>query len=245
MNGSQEEMELAERFEIAFNQIHQQLKAINGFPKNDNFMELVQRSKQKHSVIRHYFDNLKQYAKLRNALVHEKIRDDYYIAYPHREVVEEIEKIKQTLDQPPKAIEVATRPVLFFKSNSHLTKIVEAFNRFKVSQFPIYGDNQRFLGLLTNDGVVRWLSQNMQKGCIQLEDVRAADILKLEKNHNVRFLSENNSIFDLESSFERSFEQNQKLKAVIITADGSQHNKPLGVVTTWDLIKIDRYGDES
>ncbi|WP_028784069.1 CBS domain-containing protein [Thalassobacillus devorans] len=245
MDGSRQELELAERFEIAFNQIHQQLKMINGYPKNDNFMELLQRSKIKHSVIRHHFDNLKQYAKLRNALVHEKIRDDYYIAYPHREVVEEIEKIKQTLDQPPKAIDVATRPVLFFKSNSHLTKIVEAFNRFKVSQFPIYGEDQQFLGLLTNDGVVRWLSRNMHNDCIQMGEVRASDILKLEKNHNVRFLSEKNSIFDLESSFERSFEQNLKLKAVIITGDGSQHSKPLGIVTTWDLIKIDRYGDEN
>ncbi|MBM7551722.1 CBS domain-containing protein [Thalassobacillus pellis] len=240
MNESRYGMELAEHFEIAFNQIHQTLKSINGYPKNDNFMELVQRSKVQHSVIRHHFDHLKQFAKLRNAIVHEKIRDDYYIAYPHKDVVETIEKIKQTLDQPPLALDMATKPVLFFRSDSHLTKILEAFSRFKVSQFPIYGENHEFLGLLTNDGVVRWLSRNMNQDCIQLGEVRAADILPLEKNHNVRFLSEKNSIFDLEAFFSQSFKQNLKLKAVLITEGGAPDGKPIGIVTTWDLIKIDR-----
>jgi hypothetical protein len=39
--------------------------------------------------------------------------------------------------------------------------------------------------------------------------------------------------------FEKSFEENKKLKAILITEHGSQSQKPIGIVTTWDLVRID------
>ncbi len=232
--------ELVERFEIVFNQIHQQLKEMNGFPKNDNFVELLQHSKLKHSVIRVYFDQLKQYAKLRNAIVHERIRDDYYIATPNEEVVEKLEQILHTLEKPPAAIEFATRPVMFFKADTPLTRIIEAFSEHGISQFPIYDEGRTFLGLLTNDGVVRWLSQSVKDGSVTVEGIVAQDVLVAEKELSVEFLAANGTVYELEEMFETSLEAERKLKAVILTESGDANEKPTGIVTTWDLIKVDR-----
>lgn len=237
--------DIVERFEIAFNQIHQHLKELNGYPKNDNFVELLQHSKLKHSVIRVYFDKLKQYAKLRNAIVHERIDEEYYIATPHTDIVEELERIKRTLDQPPKALDFATRPVLFFKSDTPLSHIIEAFHKHPVSQFPIYRDKHDFIGLLTNDCVVNWMSRTMENGSVRVESVVAEDILD-DAHPNVQFLKAERTVYDLEERFEDSLENNQKLKAVILTESGEPDDLPVGIVTTWDLIKVDRRnGDES
>lgn len=236
--------DIVEQFEITFNQIHQHLKELNGYPKNDNFVELLQRSKLKHSVIRVHFDQLKQYAKLRNAIVHERISGDYFIATPHTDVVEQLKRIKRTLDQPPKALEFATRPVLFFKEDTELIHIIEAFEEHGISQFPIYNQDRSFAGLLTNDGVVRWLSQNTHNRKADLETVNASHILTSEKNKSVEFLQSSATVFELEERFERSLNENRKLKAVILTESGSSDDIPAGIVTTWDLIKVDRREDE-
>ncbi|WP_079477982.1 CBS domain-containing protein [Halobacillus salinus] len=232
--------DVVERFEVAFNQIHQHLKELNGFPKNDNFVELLQHSKLKHSVIRIYFDKLKQYAKLRNAIVHERIDEEYYIATPHLDVVEDLERIKRTLDQPPQALDFATRPVLYFKTDTDLTHILEAFEKHPISQFPIYGDKFEFKGLLTNDLIVRWMSRSHEQGSLRLEGVKSIDVLKEEDMPNVQFLKSDRTVYDLEERFEDSLQNNQKLKAVILTENGEADETPVGIVTTWDLIKVDR-----
>lgn len=237
--------EIVEQFEVTFNQIHQHLKELNGFPKNDNFVELLQRSKLKHSVIRVHFDQLKQYAKLRNAIVHERISGDYFIATPHEDVVKELKRIKRTLDQPPKALEFATRPVLFFKEDTALTHILEAFDQHGISQFPIYSQSRTFSGLLTNDGVVRWFSKNNTDGRVTMERVLSKDVLEHEKNTSFEFISADATVFELEEHFEKSLDEDRKLKAVIITESGNSDELPMGIVTTWDLIKVDRReGDE-
>ncbi|MCP3029512.1 HPP family protein [Halobacillus sp. A5] len=231
--------ELVERFELAFNQIHQLLKEMNRYPKNDNFVELLQRSKER-SVIKEHFDALRQYAKLRNAIVHERVRDGYYIASPHLEVVEELEYIKQTLDQPPKALDIATRPVMFFYADSELLEVMQAFRNHGVSQFPIYaGPGGRFLGLVTDAAVVRWISGHAENGTVAVEGVRVRDVLEHEGGHNVEFIPERATVFDVEDVFEDSHLAGQKLKAVIVTKDGEWDRSPLGIVTTWDLIKVD------
>jgi predicted transcriptional regulator len=236
--------DIVEQFEITFNQIHQHLKELNGYPKNDNFVELLQRSKLKHSVIRVHFDQLKQYAKLRNAIVHERISGDYFIATPHTDVVDQLKRIKRTLDQPPKALEFATQPVLYFKEDTDLTHIIEAFEEHGISQFPIYNLDRSFAGLLTNDGIVRWLSQNTPKGKVDLETVNASHVLACEKDKSVEFLQSSATVFELEERFERSLDENRKLKAVILTESGNPDDLPMGIVTTWDLIKVDRREDE-
>ncbi|MFG6147448.1 CBS domain-containing protein [Halobacillus sp. B23F22_1] len=236
--------ELVARFELAFNQIHQILKEMNHFPKNDNFVELLQRSKER-SVIKEHFDELRQYAKLRNAIVHERVRDDYYIASPHLEVVEELELIKQTLDQPPKALDIASRPVMFFYTDSELLEVMNAFREHGVSQFPIYnGMGGRFLGLLTDTAIVRWMSRHADNGSVSVEGVKVRDVLSHDIAKNVEFLPEKATVFQVEDIFEDSHMAGRKLKAVIVTKDGGYDSSPLGIVTTWDLIKVDAEGTQ-
>lgn len=227
-----------ERFEIAFNQIHLILKGLAKDTRSDNFIDLLNNSKDKHATIRHHFEQLKQFARLRNAIVHEKVRQDYYIADPHWEIVYEIEQIRDILQKPPSAMAIASKPVLYFESDAPMNDILKAVAKFGYSQFPIY-NNGLFKGLLTNGGIVRWFSRAVTDQCIMIDNMKPSDILPIEKTHNAGFLSEEKTIFDVEALFESHFNQKKKIEAVIITSSGNKNEPPLGIITPWDLIQID------
>ncbi|MFE4525731.1 CBS domain-containing protein [Cytobacillus firmus] len=227
------------RFEAAFNRIHVQLKKLVKDPREHApYGEVLYAARNLHNVVRTHYDLLRLFGKLRNAIVHERIQKDFYIAEPHDEVIEEIERISETLMKPPLALSIASQPVITHSPETSLMDILKIIDTKGFSQIPIYEDNH-FQGLLTEGGIAKWLSRNAVKRTISIEDVLVKDILPLEKKHNVKFLSRGSSIYDLEDAFEQSFDSNEKLEAILITEHGSRTQKPIGIVTSWDLVRID------
>ncbi|SET60071.1 Predicted transcriptional regulator with C-terminal CBS domains [Salinibacillus kushneri] len=227
-----------ERFEIAFNQIHSILKERSRNMKTDRFVDLLQENREKYGVLNSNYYKLKQYAKLRNAIVHERIEEEYYIADPHLNVVEDIERISEILKHPPKAMAIASQPVEFFKASSSLQKVLETIEQTGYSQFPIY-ERGHFQGLLTEGGIAKWVSRNIQNHSINLKGIAARDILEVEKRRNVACLSQEQTVYDVEDSFQMHYEKKQKLEAILITEDGNQDSSPLGIISAWDLVKIE------
>lgn len=229
---------LSERFEVAYNQIHIKLKEI--IPsKNDSFVHLLDIAKLRHPYINNVYDRIKQYAKLRNSIVHYKLEPMKYIAEPHLDIVEDIEKISQMLSHPPLAIEVASTPVQVFQNNSKLLDIITTFSVNAYSQIPIYDENMNFSGLLTEGGIIKWISRNILEGNILINDVTAEDVLQVEQSYNVHFLAKTTTIFDLHDIFEKAFYENRRLEAIIMTENGSTKEKPIGIITSWDLIQTE------
>jgi predicted transcriptional regulator len=229
----------AVRFEAAFNRIHFQLKELaTGTSDHVSYSEALYASRKLHSVVRHHYNLLKQFGHLRNALVHQKFDTEHYIADPHEETVNEIEKIASLLMEPPLALSIASQPVTCFDPESSIKEILKVVELKGFSQFPIY-DEKQFVGLLTEGGVAKWMSKNLVGDSLSVEGIKAKDILACEKKHNVAFLGRDSTIYDLEEVFEGAFERNEKLEAILITQTGSKEQKPIGIVTSWDLIQID------
>ncbi|MCT2536354.1 CBS domain-containing protein [Aquibacillus koreensis] len=231
--------EKVERFEAAFNRIHKKLTALSK-EKSDyiSYGDILHLSRKTHNVVRNNYDTLKQFGRLRNAIVHRKIREDYYIAEPHEDIVKEIEKLSELIHEPPLALSIASQPVISFSPSTSLNVILEVIREKGYSQFPIY-DETGFKGLLTAGGISKWLSYQLADQSISLKELTAADILQHEKDHNVAILNRKSSIYDLEAVFEDCFDKNMKLEAIIITQTGAKNQKPIGIVTSWDLVQID------
>lgn len=235
-----EQKERVERFEAAFNRIHNKLKELT-INSSDyiSYSEALYKSRDRHNIIRYHYDILKQFGHLRNALVHQRFDKDHYIAYPHETTLGEIERVEKLLMQPPLALSIASQPVISFSSDTLVKDILKEVERSGFSQFPIYDDSQ-FLGLLTEGGIAKWMSMNIIGDMVSLKGLRAKDILLCEKKHNVHFLNRDSTIYDLEDIFERAFDRNEKLEAILITHTGNSTQKPIGIVTSWDLVQIDQ-----
>lgn len=240
MNNLMTQKDLVARFEAAFNRIHVKLKELTtGTSDHISYSEALYKSRVRHNVVRHHYELLKQFGHLRNALVHQRFDKDHYIAVPHEDTVKEIERVETLLMKPPLALSIASQPVVCFNPDTPIREILHEVERSGFSQFPIY-DETNFVGLLTEGGIAKWMSKNIVSDFISLENVVAKDILVCEKKHNVHFISRESTIYDLEDVFEEAFDNNDKLEAVIITQAGKRTQKPIGIVTSWDLVQIDQ-----
>jgi predicted transcriptional regulator len=232
------ENQLSERFEVAFNQIHSWLKKNSKDQSTDKFTSLLSSSFPVHSIIRKYYHDLKMYARLRNSMVHERIEMGFYIAEPHKRVVEQIEFIASVLLEKKAALTIATKPVFYYYEDAKLRDILMVINKRSYSIFPIY-DSNGYKWLLTSECIIQWFADNMVGNTIHLDEVRVKDLYSLKKSSPVTFVNKDIDMFEIEDIFETYHLKNQKLEAVIITENGSQGEKPLGIVTSWDLVEID------
>ncbi|WP_042460583.1 CBS domain-containing protein [Neobacillus dielmonensis] len=227
----------SERFEVAFNQVHDALRDIVKI-NDDRFIVLLKTGAKRYQIIEAFKKDLEQYAKLRNAIVHEKRQIGYYIAEPNAKVVHHIEKIANIFSQPNYALSIASKKVVSFEYGDPILKVTDAIKEHGLSKFPVYHKNH-CVGLLTAGSVVKWMAANMDNGLVHLTNIQVSDIMKFEKEQRVQVVSKEVNIFDVENIFEEAHKNKMKLEAVVITEHGKLDEKPIGIIPPWDLIEID------
>ena len=94
----------AKRFVQAYNTIDQSLRQRHNIRRSLSFSDMIRKTVVVDYIVRKYEDQLIDYGRLRNAIIHNS-NDDFLIAEPHTEVVEEFEKIAALVSAPPKVID--------------------------------------------------------------------------------------------------------------------------------------------
>ena len=90
------------------------------------FYRLIDQAKKKSPLVRKYEDDLRSYADLRNAIVHNRTSMEFVIAEPHTEVVERIEHIDQVLAKPKLVGQLFRKRVLTFQTTDSLKHTLKA-----------------------------------------------------------------------------------------------------------------------
>lgn len=226
-------MTTAEQFLNAFNTIERYLTQYNLNKGYASFSRLVDYAVLKDKVVAQYKDDLKQFAELRNAIVHNTRRgDNRVIAEPHEDVVKEIELIAEMLLHPTRAIEKATKKVVTFHINDLLTTVLSQINTSKFTQFPIY-NGKTYVGLLTESGITRYFAANHQK---DIATIKLSEVMTYEQKERAAFVGEGATEMEVVSMFKSYNEQNEKLEAVLITDTGNKDGKLIGLITLYDLL---------
>jgi predicted transcriptional regulator len=236
-----QEQILSERYEVAFNLIEEALREIVNY-HDKRFTVLVREGAKAHHLIQRYKEDLEQYAKLRNAIVHEKREVGFYIAEPHIEVVEHIEHLAKIFTSPNYALSIATREVVTFLFEDSIEKVIQGIKEYSYSQYPIYRGKE-CIGLLTAGDVVKWMATHLVSSIVDLRDIKVSDIMSVEGNHPLSFAKKSINIFEVEDIYKSYHKQDMDLEAVIITENGKSDEAPLGLITAWDLIEIDYTAD--
>lgn len=97
-----EEREFIDRFERTYNNIDDYLKKTLGRSAPQDFVQRLEQFADRQRWWRQYDYPLKQFGKLRNALWHEYLKKDVYVAVPTLETVDTIERILTELQNPLK-----------------------------------------------------------------------------------------------------------------------------------------------
>lgn len=215
-----------------FNEIEQWLKRRCN-QRDWNFIFMINQLKLKDSIVRQFYDDLYQFASLRNAIVHTR-SVDRVIAEPYGETVAEIEKIKTKLFDPPL---VKTFPVLSLKSEDNINALLAIVQGHNYSQVPLVDQNEHVIEILNTNTIARWLAAHVKDDLISLHETTVEHLLPhIEYKRNYRFISKTTNLYEAANIFQTFASTNKRnLDAFFVTHSGQQNQKPMGIVCIEDV----------
>ena len=129
----------SERFLAAYNEIDKLLRTRVGQGREPSFSAVIERAARRDPAVTRYATDLKEYADLRNAIVHESI-DGRPIAEPHAETVSKLEAILEKLSNPPKLVPLFEVKVVSCKIAEPVGRAAKAMLDGSFSQLPVYDE---------------------------------------------------------------------------------------------------------
>jgi len=201
------------------------------------FYSLIGKLKHSNSNVRYYYVKLKEYADLRNAIVHERI-DGRVIAEPNEYAIKELQTIYEKITMSPKVIEVCAHSVKTMQISDNLSEALGIMNKHGISQVPIYDDNV-FEGMLNSIAISCWMSGVMSDGLIDISKVMIKDVLRYARKSRVTlFKSKDLNIYEVLDVYKAYAILPDRIDAVIITETGSKSEEPITIVTDHDMLNI-------
>jgi len=232
----------AERFITAYNIIDQTLRGVYNFKRNMTFSDMIRRSVPLNSVIRRFEDNLIDYARLRNAIIHNS-NEEYIIAEPHDEVVAEMEKIAQMVSCPPLAINTVAKNVLTIHGEMSLKDVFTMFASTGFKNLPVY-ENSQILGIATPARLVDAVGAELKENNDidkYLMNTHVATILD-KNDREIRYCVRSESLTIQEAL--DIFYANRKMASIIITKNGGVQERISGMITVADIMDLNKIIDD-
>lgn len=232
----------ADRFISAYNQIDYSLRTIYDFKRSMSFSDVVRRSVVLNSVVRKYEEDLIDYGRLRNAIIHNGNRK-YVIAEPHDDVVVQIEKLAELISEPPLAIDrVGNREVITINQDMSIGKAMELMARTGYSNLPTYAGD-KLIGILNGRKLINILGNKLADG-INLQEfvdnTSVGTIIQDMGDDYYFMLADEELTIDEAMNY---FENNRKLLIILITKNGKESSRPLGIISSADIIDMKKILD--
>lgn len=229
----------AVRFLAAFNNIDYFIKTHYNFNRSMGFSEAIRKAVAFNYTIRKFEDDLISFGRLRNAIVHDN--GDVVIAQPNDDVVEKIEKIERLLTTPPRALDVAARrDVLSVHASKSMRDVIMLIAESNYSNLPVFNDDNEIIGIANGQKILDSLGKYLLSGgkeSVFLDSVKIEDMLSKIENSNYYAFA--NKDITVEQALVL-FHQNSKLLAILVTNNGGAREKPLGIMTGADVVKMNK-----
>lgn len=225
----------SERFITAYNRLDKTIRDIYNFKPALTFSDVIRKASEVNYVIKKYEDDLIDYGRLRNSIVHRS--NEQTIAEPHDDVVERMEQVVRLVTTPPKAMQtIVNRSVFIADGEVPFYKVLVEMHKNGFSNVPIYL-GETLVGVLNRKMIVDALGEAIfnQKDVDDFMKNRIVDCLSvLDTNNHYEVVSSSVTI----DNILYMFQQNRHLSTIIITPEGKYNEKPVGIVVTADIIDI-------
>jgi len=221
-------------FLSAFSAIEKGLRSkLRALPRV-TFYELVERAAERDAKVRRLRDDLKEFADLRNAIVHERT-DGHAIADPNARAVRDIRRLQDLLLAPPAVMPAFARHILRVGLRAPIGEVAADMTKHSYSQVPVT-DGGRCVGLLTTNTIARWLGANAAEDLVSLRDTSVADVMEhTESKDNYRIVGRGESQFDVLALFQDFEGRGKRLEAVLISDAGKAEQALLGIITLYEM----------
>lgn len=229
----------SKRFIDAYNSIDYALKKRYNLNRSMGFSDLVRKAASLNYTVRKYEDDLVDYGRLRNAIIHNS--DDFVIAEPHDSVVENIEHIERLLVTPPTALDtVATKNVRILEADKSMREVITTIAETGFSNIPVYNKKNELIGVANGQKILSSFGQFLLSGGksdVFLDHVQIEDMLTSLDNSNYYCVKKADCT--VEEALEE-FNKNHKLLAILFTKKGLPNELPIGIMTGSNIVEAQR-----
>lgn len=230
----------AQEFEAAFNRIDAHLRHETGMrDKGRSVGSVIHQYQRAKPAMAQRLDMLRDYADLRNALVHERTNASEYIAYPSEETLLGILKLEQQLTAPARVEqEFIDGPVQTVSPETTIAELLDLIQQRQFTRFPVYNARNTFLGLITSNAFAKWVASRPGSNAdvLRWSDHTVSELLEFDQNRKaVMFVPRTELVLEVR----QLFWEHSELQAIIITRSGEQNQKPLGIITPWDIARYE------
>ncbi len=191
-------------------------KRINPYIRDDNFIDFCRR--------------------LRNINSH-NINDNYYLITD--DTITKLEKIVEEVKHPYKVSDKATLNIYSKTLNDFVWNSMKDMNEKSYTHIPIYDEtNKHLVGIFSENSLFQYI---LEDKIIEVDknttfnDIKKCIDIKLSKEI-VKFVAKDNLYDDVVNEFINEFKNKNKLSCVMITQNGKETEKVIGIITSWDII---------
>jgi predicted transcriptional regulator len=242
-SADQQNQDNAEQFLNSFNRIEQYLGSVNDSSNHVGFKRLVDKLSQTHSLVGLYKQDLIEFNELRNAIVHRSTGE--MIAQPSDQALHKIQELEQKLTNPPRALDIASKPIYAVQSDEYISTLVRTMNEKHFSYVPIY-EGSTFKGVFSEHTLTRWLASIATDQGFTITEQHVNQVYDFldsqdDKYNAYRFVDKDKDAFSIREDFIQYMSKNKRLSAVFVTDSGSPQQDILGIITAWDIHKLGEY----
>lgn len=228
-----------------YNIIDDCLSAELSVEKNDmSFTQKVNtlRTKGNHIISRFYVDLL-IYAKLRNVVVHDTTEDEP-VARPSDATIEKMRDIIRLMTKAPLALDSIAHPyseLLITKPHHKLAELLRRMHKSGAVYVPIIEDGQ-LAGVFSMSAFTAYINNSGVSGINEeLTIEQMAPFYRINNSKRTEaffFAGADATVYDIDNIFNKTVNTDLSVGAVFITLDGTGSGQLLGMVTPFDLIRL-------
>ncbi len=182
--------------------------------------------------LRRYQGELRHFAALRNAIVHEPYVGGEPIADPRADTIMQLEDVVRAVLAPPSALSVLKDPVVVASPHMRLKDAAGLMLDANFSQLPVV-DGGRVMDVLTSTAVARYLTQVVFADSTADDAVEVGAVVPYDQDREFALELGGATALTVVEDFEKREEGGHLLSAVCLVEEGSQGL--LGIATVYDL----------
>ncbi len=178
-------------------------------------------------------------AEVRNLCAHENKINGKNIVEPSIYLYNELRSIINEIENPQKIYEISIKINDIYKRElkDNVKESIEAMNNKKYTHIPIVKDGV-CIGVFGEKTLFDYLAENeIVEVDITTTFEKISDYLSFEKNEGiVRFARKDMTVEELIKVFKEDFNNRQRLECILITQNGKNTEKLMGLLTIWDVL---------
>ena len=236
-------MTRAEEYRIEFNKLETMLKKRANARSEDSISSVVSALVNIHKdrVVRQFERDIRQFIELRNAIIHQST--NRAIAEPYEETVVSLRKLVVNIEQPKTAWDIATTELVKVSLEDSLSQVVGRMAEMHITSLPIVED-KKVVGFVSESTIVKIVDKAFEHGGALIDEAKIKDVA-YDKPYGdasdiYSYVTRKVTVYEIEDMFNDAIKQGKRLLAILVSDKGDASATPLGIITAWDLHKIDK-----